>query len=243
MAETSSPLHKTPKRSALSRRTIFRFPVITSDETTMLRSRTRPLNRIHSALLSTLLWIGLIGGLCMTPTRPISAQATDGRIEGPLQRQHVRDYIRLRIETHQLQKKMEANADQYDNVRQAFFRRRTKLLKQEGWSPDAFDALKKRITRAETALDMVADSAEYRADRKQQLENINESPHMTEQQKAKMRAQLAQQDSIRQARHINPTRRDWPAVRPYLDALEQLTDYVAQNRPDPPKLDALPPPK
>jgi hypothetical protein len=30
-------------------------------------------------------------------------------------------------------------------------------------------------------------------------------------------------------------------VRPYLEALEHLTTYVALNRPDPPDLDALPP--
>lgn len=193
----------------------------------------------HAALLSRLLWSGLLGALCLGAPRLASAQAVDG----PLKRQHVRDYIRLRVQTHQLQMKMKANADQYDNVRQAFFRRRAKLLKQEGWSPDAFNALKKRITRAETALDMVADSAEYRADRIQQRQKINESSHMTAEQKAKMRAQLARQDSLRRARHIAPTRRDWPAVRPDLDALEHLTDFVAQNRSDPPKLDSLPPPK
>ncbi len=60
---------------------------------------------------------------------------------------------------------------------------------------------------------MVADSAKYRADRKEQLQTIEESPHMTEEQKAQIRAQMARQDSIRQAR-IEPTRRDWPAVRP-----------------------------
>lgn len=194
--------------------------------------------RTRVEFLSGLLLIGLVG-VSLVLGRTATAQAVDG----PLQRQHVRDYIRLRIETHRLQKKMEANADQYDNVRQAFFRRRAKLLKREGWAPDAFDALRKRITRTETALEMVADSAQYRADRQEQLQTIEESPHMTEKQKAKMRAQLARQDSLRQARHIDPTRRDWPAVRPYLDALEHLTDYVAGNRPDPPKLDERPPPK
>jgi hypothetical protein len=193
--------------------------------------------RTRAGFLSGLLLIGLVG-VSLLLGRSATAQAVDG----PLQRQHVRDYIRLRIETHQLQKKMEANADQYDNVRQAFFRRRAKLLKQEGWGPDAFDALKKRIVRTETVLEMVGDSAQHRADRQKQLQTIEESPHMTEEQKAKMRAQLARQDSIRQAR-VEPTRRDWPAVRPYLDALEHLTDYIVGNRPDPPTLDELPSPK
>jgi len=203
----------------------------------MSRVPVRFPRRARAGVLASLPLIGLVS-LPLVLGRAAAAQAVDG----PLQCQHVRDYIRLRIETHQLQKKMEANADQYDNVRQAFFRRRAKLLKREEWGPDAFDALRKRITRAETALDMVADSAQYRADRKQQLQTIEESPHLTEKQKARMRAQLTRQDSVRQAR-IEPTRRDWPAVHPYLDALEHLTDYVAGNRPDPPKLDDLPPPK
>jgi hypothetical protein len=59
-------------------------------------------------------------------------------------------------------------------------------------------------------------------------------------QQKKALAQVARMDSIRQARHIAPTRRDWPAVRPYRDALAHLTDYVALNRPDPPRMDELP---
>jgi len=193
-----------------------------------------PLPSRRSGRIGILL-LGLLGLGLLSQTA--AAQAVDG----PLQRQHVRNYIQLRIETHQLQQKMKANADQYDDVIQAFFKRRATLLKEEGWSPDAFDALEKRIMRTETALEMVADSAQRRADRQQQLQSIENSPHMTEKQKAQMRAQMARQDSLRQARHIDPTRRDWPAVRPYLDALAHLTNYVAQNRSDPPQMDDLPP--
>lgn len=176
---------------------------------------------------------------CFGSSGTVNAQAVDG----PLQRHHVVDYIRLRIETHQLRQKMEANAEQYDDLIDAFFERRAKLLKNEGWEPDAFDALEKRITRVQNALDMVADSAEHRSERREELSNIEESSYLTEKQKAKMRAQLARQDSVRRTRVIDPTRRDWPAVRPYLEALEHLTDYAVGNRPDPPNVDELPPPK
>ena len=162
------------------------------------------------------------------------------RSERALTRQDVRDYIRLRIETHQLQQKMKANADQYDDVIQAFFRRRAALLKKEGRAPDAFDALQKRIMRAEKALEMVADSAEYRTQRRNNRKAVEMSKHYSEAEKEEALAQYARQDSIRQARHIDPTRRDWPAVRPYEDALEHLVDYVALNRSDPPDLDTLP---
>jgi hypothetical protein len=178
------------------------IPFGETTETAMSRVPVRFPRRARAGVLASLPLIGLVS-LPLVLGRAAAAQAVDG----PLQCQHVRDYIRLRIETHQLQKKMEANADQYDNVRQAFFRRRAKLLKREEWGPDAFDALRKRITRAETALDMVADSAQYRADRKQQLQTLRSRPHLTEKQKARMRAQLTRQDSVRQAR-IEPTRRD-----------------------------------
>ena len=174
-------------------------------------------------------------GLC------VASQAAGQAVDGPLQRQHVRDYIRLRIETHQLQQKMKSNADQYDDVIQAFFKRRAKLLKKEGWTPNAFDALQKRIMRAETALEMVADSAEYRTRLQSNRKAVKMSKHYSDAEKEEALAQYARQDSIRQARHIDPTRRDWPAVRPYLDALAHLVDYVALNRPDPPQMDELPP--
>lgn len=207
------------------------MPCTPPDVTDRLLTATRPVVQQFLVLLV------LAGGLWLPVAQRAAAQAVDG----PLERQHVRDYIRLRIETHQLQQKMKANADQYDSVIQAFYERRAALLKQEGWSADAFDALQKRIMHVESALETVADSAEYRAERREQLESIEQSTHMTEAQKKQMRAQVARQDSIRQAQLIEPTRRDWPAVRPYLDALEHLTDYVAQNRSDPPSLDALPP--
>jgi len=106
---------------------------------------------------------------------------------------------------------------------------------------EQFESLEKRIMRAETAMEMVADSAEYRAERERDLKSIEMSKHMTASEKEEMRTQMARMDSIRQARHIDPTRRDWPAVRPYLDAFEHLVDYVALNRSDPPAVDALPP--
>ncbi len=50
---------------------------------------------------------------------------------------------------------------------------------------------------------------------------------------------LAQQDDIYESdkEHIETTRPDWPAVRPYRDELEQLTNWVADNIDDPPQLD------
>ena len=157
----------------------------------------------------------------------------------PLQRSQVREYIQLRLEIHQLQEQMKANADQYDDLPRALPKRWNKHLRAVGWSPDAFNALKERITMAKTALDMVADSAKRTARRRKELKRIESSSHLTDRQKSQLREQRMRQDSLRRARLIEPTRRDWPAVRPYRDALTHLTDYVAGNRPNPPTVDDL----
>jgi hypothetical protein len=169
---------------------------------------------------------------------PASAQ----NLDGPLQRSQVREYIRLRLETYQFQEQMKSNAGQYDNLPRPFLKRRNKHLRAEGWSPDAFNTLKKRITMAKTALDMVADSTKRTARRRKELRRIESSSHLTDEQKAQLRGQRMRQDSIRRARLIEPTRRDWPAVRPYRYALTHLTDYIVGNRPNPPAVDDLPSP-
>jgi hypothetical protein len=178
----------------------------------------------------------LLGALLM-PIPDAVAQRTDRT----LTRQDVRDYIRLRIEIHQKQEEMKANADQYDGVIHAFFQWQSEFLQARGRSRESFEALEKRIMAAETAMEMVADSAEYRTRLRTNRKAIRMSEHYSDAEKEEALAQYARQDSIRQARHIEPTRRDWPAVRPYLDALDHLTSYVGLNRPDPPDLDALPP--
>jgi beta-phosphoglucomutase-like phosphatase (HAD superfamily) len=178
----------------------------------------------------------LLGALLM----PIP-DAVAQRTERALTRQDVRDYIRLRIDLHKKQEEMKANADQYDDVIHAFFQWQSEFLQARGRSRESFEALEKRIMAAETAMEMVADSAEYRTRLRNNRKAIRMSEHYSDAEKEEALAQYARQDSIQQARHIEPTRRDWPAVRPYLDALEHLTSYVGLNRPDPPDLDALPP--
>lgn len=165
----------------------------------------------------------------------------EASIDRALTRQDVRDYIRLRVDLHQKQEEMKANADQYDRVIRAFYQWQSTYLKEHGWTQARFEALERRIMGAEKALEMVADSAEYRADQRRQLQAVEQSSAYTEAEREEFRASLARQDSIRQAQHIDPTRRDWPAVRPYEAALEHLVDYVALNRPDPPSVDNLPP--
>jgi hypothetical protein len=180
----------------------------------------------YAALTSLLLLLG--------SARPAAhAQAPDG----PLQRSHVRDYIRLRTDIHQMQEKMKANADQYDDVIHAFFQRQAQFLQSEGWTQDGFDAVEQRILAAKGAMDWAADSTQ----RRKELEGISQMTGLDAETRQELRRATIREDSLHRARHIAPSRRDWPAVRPYLEGLQHLNDYVAKNRPDPPRLEDLPP--
>ncbi|WP_420429113.1 hypothetical protein [Algiphilus sp.] len=105
---------------------------------------------------------------------------------------------------------------------------------------------------ASASMDMPADSAE------EQRALIAEMRAMgvPEEQLAKMQTALAQmpsaeetasalcrgareqRDVLRQAHEaqVTMTQRDWPAVRPWLDALQHFEDWYASNRSDPPVL-------
>lgn len=186
-----------------------------------------------------------------------------------LSRSQVRTFIRLRLAADQLQRQYKANAADYDDVIQAFFEAREQLLRRNGWTPDGFDALAGRIRAAESAMAMQEEpTSSVSPDTligtmdtalQEMLSEIESIPGLSDEQRAQMRQQvLDQQEHIRdpaladsmaaqQARYtaaeqrmIDATRPDWPAVRPYRDTLTHLTEYIAENRPDPPTLDRLP---
>lgn len=199
--------------------------------------------------------------------QPVTAAQVDAT--EALTRPHVRTYIRLRLATEQLRRQYEANAAAYDDVVRAYFSERGRMLREEGWTPDAFERLEARIMDAQNAIEQPGESSRERplqldsvareVDEAMQdmLKEIDRMPHLSAGQRAQMRDQIrAQQKQLQASRPqadslarqqaqaiqamIDATRPDWPAVRPYLDALAHLTDYVAGNRPDPPDLDRLP---
>lgn len=209
------------------------------------------------------------------PVTATQVEATEA-----LTRTHVRTFLRLRLATEQLRRQYEANAAAYDDVVRAYFTERDRLLREEGWTPDAFERLEARITNAQNAIEQQADKQQagtaqgegvpaFQADSvvrevdtalQDMLKEIENTPHLSAEQRAQMRQQILAQQQQLQARRpqldslaqqqvqytqamqamIDATRPDWPAVRPYLDALAHLIDYVAGNRPDPPNLDRLP---
>lgn len=153
-----------------------------------------------------------------------------------LTRAQVRDFIETRIETNKLQLQMKRNAAQYTDLPRAFFEKRNALLRERGWNPEFYDEVQKRVMAAQSALDIKDDIDAEAPQRKEEHEKIENNPYYSAEQKEQMHAM---QDKLLEARlaQIEPTKKDWPAVRAYREELEQLTDWVAENRPDPPVLD------
>jgi len=149
-------------------------------------------------------------------------------------KQKVKDWIKTRIATAKLQNKMKANPEKYDNVVHAFFKERKTLLKSRGWSVDEFEAVEKRITNATSGMEMAEELEESKAEYKKQVKQVKTNKHYSEKQRKQMLETLKKMREEKRKRYINPTKPDWPAVRPYRTTLEKLTDWVAGNVSDPP---------
>jgi hypothetical protein len=148
----------------------------------------------------------------------------------------VRDYVRLRVQTHDMQERYKANASQYDDVIKAFYQERNAFLRENGYTGEAFDRLEERVIGADAAMDRIEEMDATKAKRDAELEEMLQSPYLTDEQKATMRDQFARRDSLERS-IFTQSEPDWPAVRPYRETLDHLTSYVAGNRSDAPSVD------
>lgn len=150
----------------------------------------------------------------------------------------VRDYVRLRVQTHDMQERYKANASEYDDVIKAFYQERNAHLRENGYSGEAFDRLEERIIGADAAMERIEEMDATKAERDAELKEMLQSPYLTDEQKATMRDQFARQDSLERSM-LAKFESDWPAVRPYRETLDHLTSYVAGNRSDTPSVDSV----
>lgn len=179
--------------------------------------------KTHIRILSTVL-IGLLATAVLA-----------GSGNAPLTKKQVAEYIDARIASHRLQMKMKANADRYDNVIQAFYRKRETMLAERGFTVEEYENRQRRISAVISAMreaeEMERDAPEL-AERKKK---IRENPHFTEEQKRQL---IATEEKLHSYATplIEETKPDWPAVEPYRDALERLTDWVAGTVDEPPEI-------
>lgn len=153
-----------------------------------------------------------------------------------LTEQKVEEWIKARIEVAKLQNKMKANAPDHDNVVAAFYKERKDLLASSGWTVQEFDQVKERIHAAVSAMDLSDDLQASNADHQKEIREIKANTFYTDQQKKEMIEAMSKMRNHQKEQYIEPTKRDWPAVRPYKDILEEMTDWIAGNIPNPPKL-------
>ena len=161
---------------------------------------------------------------------PVTVIAADA----PLSQGKVEDYIETRIETKRLQDRMRANADQYDDLVRAFYRKRAELLRARGWSPDGFDATQERIFRVQGQMERAPELRERKRKDIADLERLRESGQLEEERVENMIRQV-KKDYAEEEAKIERTKPDWPAVRPCREELEQLNDWVADNGAKPPE--------
>lgn len=154
----------------------------------------------------------------------------------PLSKNQVRRYIKTRIATARLQNKMRANAGQYDNVIRAFYKKRTELLNKHGWTETEFESVKKRIIAAITAMEIEEDLESSKEKHKRKIAEIRSNEYFTKEQKDEMIEGMNKFRADLRAQYINPTKPDWPAVKPYRETMQLLTDWIGGNISEPPQV-------
>lgn len=136
--------------------------------------------------------------------------------------------------------------DDFEEVRKRVFAARSAITEYEDFKKDQPG---NREQVAENNLD--EQEAESQKAYQEMIDQIKENDYLSEAQKKTMIDQIEEMQErtkgmgaqvskakkeYRQTRYedITRNRADWPAVRPYLDTLQHLTDWYSGNRSDPP---------
>lgn len=208
---------------------------------------------IKSSFFTSVLYLLLITGVLSILYFPVKATAPDTiiQISGNdvaafsfttvdslhLAKQKVGYWIKTRIAVAKLQNRMKANAAEYDNVIQSFYAEREVLLKSRGWSVQDFDVAKNRIHAAISAMDIADELAESKADHEKEIADVKANEYYNEEQKKEMINALGAMREQKRKLYIEPTKPDWPAVRPHRSVFRHMSSWAAGNRADPPVLD------
>lgn len=157
-----------------------------------------------------------------------------GAADGPLTEEQVCDFIATRVASNHLQEYFKRNADDYSDAPRAFFKARDAMLRAQGWTVDGYEATRQRIHAAISGIRSAQEVEEEQAELDERIAGIRANSYFSDEQKEQM---IAVERRLVQARldQAAPTRRDWPAVKPQLQRLERLIDWVAMNIEEPPR--------
>lgn len=193
------------------------------------------------------LFLSDIGMISTVKAGELCCHSTEWQAENKLKRvridslllteEKLKNWIETRIEVAKLQNKMKANASDYENVVHAFFEEREVLLESLGWSVEEFDEAKERIQNAISAMEIADDLEVGKADHAKEVAEIKANEFYSDQQKEELIKALEKLRNQKRKLYIEPTKRDWSAVRPYRATLEQMNAWVAGNTPNPPDVE------
>lgn len=149
--------------------------------------------------------------------------------ETPLTESEVKEWIRMRIKSHKIQIQMNANAEQYEDVVNAFFKKRDEILTENGWDVREYNDLENLIVQTQSAIEQEKKLLEENEKRKEELEDLLNSDYLTDEQKSRMIESMEQMQD-QQRRYIELYRNHIPAVERYIDTLKELSSWIAGNR-------------
>ncbi len=86
------------------------------------------------------------------------------------------------------------------------------------------------------SIDAQAELVLENAEREAQFAKFDSNEHLSDEQKQQMKDALMQ-SVVQREGYIGMFKEDWPAVKPYLQALEELDDYIGGSRATPPELE------
>ena len=153
----------------------------------------------------------------------------------PLTPEKVKNWIENRIKSHDLQMEYEVNEDKYDEVIKSYFEARNEMLASNGWESSDFDATGEWIYGVVNSIEAQEELDEEKAMQKEQFAEFDALEQVNDEQKEQMKTAL-QSSVVQRQEFIDVFKPDWAAIKPYLNALEQLDDYIAGSRTTPPSL-------
>lgn len=171
--------------------------------------------------------------LILLALAPFSESETAQRI--PLTKEKVEKYIETRVKAHDLQLEYEARADQYEDVILAYYKERNEWLPSQGWTGEEFDATGEWILGVVNSIEAQEELEVENSEREKQFAEFDANEHLTDEQKQQMKDALSESVVQRQG-YIDVFKKDWPVVKPYLQELEELDDYIEGSRTTPPEL-------
>ena len=168
--------------------------------------------------------------LLLLALAPFSESEMAQRI--PLTKEKVEKYIETRVKTHDLQLEYQAKSDQYDDVIVAYYKERNEWLPSQGWTGEEFDATGEWINGVINSIEAQTELNREKAEREAEFAEIDANEFLNDEQKQQMKEALMLSVVHREG-YIGMFKEDWPAVKPYLTALDELDDYIGGARATP----------